>query len=106
MRFGAIVTTLALLAGFAAAAPAVPGNAVEPRQTRDGFYYGNANSFHDHAHRGMNLSEISQYTSRSKLILMSGVEGVINADRKVWISCSTQLPSTNGENNWRFQYTQ
>ncbi|KAK1709526.1 hypothetical protein BDP67DRAFT_115580 [Colletotrichum lupini] len=38
MRFGAIVTTLALLAGFAAAAPAVPGNAVEPRQTRDGFY--------------------------------------------------------------------
>ncbi|KAK1464180.1 hypothetical protein CMEL01_12941 [Colletotrichum melonis] len=38
MRFAAIVTTLALLTGFAAAAPAVPGNAVEPRQTRDGFY--------------------------------------------------------------------
>ncbi|KAI3531276.1 hypothetical protein CSPX01_14253 [Colletotrichum filicis] len=33
MRFAAIVTTLALLTGFAAAAPAVPGNAVEPRQT-------------------------------------------------------------------------
>ncbi|KAK1483061.1 hypothetical protein CABS01_02797 [Colletotrichum abscissum] len=38
MRFAAIVTTLALLIGFAAVAPAAPGNAVEPRQTRDGFY--------------------------------------------------------------------
>ncbi|KAE9571943.1 hypothetical protein CGMCC3_g11984 [Colletotrichum fructicola] len=38
MKFVSLLTTLGLVSAFAVAAPATNGNAVEMRQTRDGFY--------------------------------------------------------------------
>ncbi|KAK1482095.1 hypothetical protein CCUS01_15845 [Colletotrichum cuscutae] len=101
MRFAAIVTTLALLAGFAAAAPAVSGNAIETRQTRDGFYY----------HECMELAWDGPITARWRCQLSMHIDTPLSRTKMILISGKSldiilNAASTNGGNNWRIQCTQ